>query len=324
MRRRLAAAGAIGVGGAALVALVTWFGARQIGAEVLRAAWALPPLLALHAVQLWLSALAWQRSTAAGPGIGAWLRIRWIREAVNSLLPVAQVGGAMVGVRLLTLRGLSFVRAAAGTTLDMTVEAVGQLLFTLAGVIALAALGTGELRSWFGGGVLLMACGTIGLILAQRAGMLRLLEWLVRRMRRVVPALSPDAARGLHADLMHLETDRAGLLASLGLHVLAWLLGIAETWFTLAAMGQRCGPLQALVVESLGMAARSAGFLVPGALGVQEGGFLLVGGLVGLPPDAALALSMVKRARELLAGVPGLVAWQWSEGARLLRHDAAG
>lgn len=308
----------IGVGGTAVIALVAWFGARAIGGEVLRAAWAIPPILALHAIQLWLSAVAWRRSTnKAPPGGRTWLRIRWIREAVNSLLPVAQVGGAFVGVRLLTQRGVPFALAGAGTTLDMTVEALGQLVFTLSGLIALVAIGSDHpWWPWFG--VALMATTTIGLILAQRAGMLRLVEFLARRTSRAFPTLSAPAVQGLHAELMQLETDHAGLLQSTALHLLAWLLGVAETWLALLAMGRPVGLVAALVVESLGMAARSVGFLVPGALGVQEGGFVLVGSLVGLPPDAAIALSMVKRARELLVGVPGLLAWQWLEGARLV------
>jgi hypothetical protein len=53
---------------------------------------------------------------------------------------------------------------------------------------------------------------------------------------------------------------------------------------------------------------------------VQEAGFILVSGLFGISPDTAIALSMVKRARELLVGLPGLVAWQWSEGRRLVKR----
>ena len=39
--------------------------------------------------------------------------------------------------------------------------------------------------------------------------------------------------------------------------------------------------------------------------------------IVGLPPDVALALSLMKRIREFLVGVPGLLVWQTSE---LHRH----
>ena len=127
---------------------------------------------------------------------------------------------------------------------------------------------------------------------------------------------------GLHAELMLLQRDPVALAGAAALHLLAWALGVAETWLGLQAMGAHIGAPAALVIESLGMAARSAGFAVPGSLGVQEGGFVLAGGLVGLPPDAAMALSMVKRARELLVGIPGLLAWQWSEGRDLIRRAA--
>jgi uncharacterized membrane protein YbhN (UPF0104 family) len=58
------------------------------------------------------------------------------------------------------------------------------------------------------------------------------------------------------------------------------------------------------------MAARSAGFAVPGAVGIQEGGFVLVCGLFGVPAQAALALSVLKRLREVLVGIPAVVVWQ--------------
>jgi uncharacterized membrane protein YbhN (UPF0104 family) len=57
------------------------------------------------------------------------------------------------------------------------------------------------------------------------------------------------------------------------------------------------------------MAARSAGFAVPGAVGVQEGGFVLVAGLFGISATDALALSMLKRIREELIGLPALFAY---------------
>jgi len=81
-----------------------------------------------------------------------------------------------------------------------------------------------------------------------------------------------------------------------------------------------------MVLESLGQAVRSAAFAVPGALGIQEGGFILLGSLFGLPSTAALSLSLVKRLPDLAIGLPGLAAWQMLEFRRmklpLLRRDA--
>ncbi len=315
---------AIGVSGAVVIAMVAWFGALSIGVEVLDAAWIVPFTTALLAFQLYLSAIAWRISLdIARPGASRVWRIRWIREAVNSLLPVAQLGGNLVGIRLLTQRGVPSGLAAAGTVLDLTIEALTQFLFTLAGFIVLAAIDADRAWApWVGGVLASGALGIGGFILAQRIGLMRLIEALAGKLADRFPALALGSAEGLHRELLRLQKNPVALLKATLLHLLAWALGTIDVWLALTAMGQQPGIAEAFVIESLGMAARSAGFAVPGALGVQEGGLILVCGLFGVPPDLAIALSMLKRLRELIVGIPGLVAWQLSEGRRILRRKS--
>ena len=58
---------------------------------------------------------------------------------------------------------------------------------------------------------------------------------------------------------------------------------------------------------------RAAGFLVPGAIGVQEGGFIALCAIYAIPGPTALALSLVKRLPEIVLGIPGLGIWHWLE-----------
>lgn len=305
------------VGGAAVTALIGWAGAAAIGRDVWRAGWAIPCALLLHAVQLLISAEAWRAvSEADRPALGAWWRIRWIREAVNSMLPVAQIGGNVAGVRLLARAGLAMARAGAGTVLDITAEAASQAVFTLAGIAVLAGLvADRQWLPWVASGVALLVAGVIGFALAQRFGLLRLLEAIAARF-------GGQALRGLHDETMRLARHGRGLAVSTVLHLLAWGIGTFETALALYAMGAWHGLAASFAIESLGMAARSVGFAVPGALGVQETGFVLVAGLFGIPADTAIALSMVKRMREVTVGVGGLLAWQWAE-LRGTRHEVA-
>ncbi len=301
------------LGGLALIALVTWLGVRGIGAEIWRAAWTIPFCLALHAGQLFLSSVAW-RDLCGGtpPGHATWWRIRWVRESVNSMLPVAQIGGSLAGIRLLAARGTGQARAAAGTVLDLTTEAGTQALFTLTGIVLLAeASPDRRLMPWLLGGTAMLCAGILGFVAAQRLGLLRLIEAGATRLSRHLPSLD---LHGMQAMFTERGRDAGSLARACALHLIAWLLGVGETALVLAAMGHLPSAVAALCIESLGMAARSVGFAIPGALGVQEAGFVLVSGLFGVPADAALALSMVKRARELLVGATGLVAWQGSEG----------
>lgn len=314
---------AVAVGGAVVIGLVAWFGARQIGVDVLHAGWAVPLTASLLMGQLWVSSIAWRISVgSAVPARSRWFLIRWIREAVNSLLPVAQLGGNILGIRLLMQRGVAGPLAGAGTTLDLTIEAVTQAVFTIVGfaVLALTAPDQGWM-DWVSFALGLLVVGVVAFIVAQRAGLMRLVEGAARLLRRVFPSLPLDAVEGLHDELMRLQGKPGALAAAASLHFGAWLAGTLETWLALWAMGVPVGWEAAFVIESLGQAARSAGFAVPGALGVQEAGLVLIGGLFGLSPETAIALSMVKRARELVVGLPGLVAWQALEGRRLLRRS---
>ena len=149
--------------------------------------------------------------------------------------------------------------------------------------------------------------------MAQRAGLLRVLEAVALRLNRIWPSPSAFSVKGIHRELMRLQENRWTLLRASGLHLLSWSLGTGEVYLALLAIGAPVGLAQAFIIESLGMAARSSAFVVPGAIGIQEGGFILAGSLFGVPPSVAIALSMVKRLRELLVGVPALIIWQWSE-----------
>jgi hypothetical protein len=76
---------------------------------------------------------------------------------------------------------------------------------------------------------------------------------------------------------------------------------------------------EAMVIESLAQALRNAGFMLPGALAVQEGAIIGAAALVGVPPGLALGMALARRAREVLLSLPGLLAWQRAEGMAM-RH----
>lgn len=308
------------IGGVALIALLAWFDNAEIGSEVLRASWAIPAIVALHLGQVFLSACAWWLAVGS-PYLSctAFFRLRLIREGVNSLLPVAQIGGQIVCIRLMAQRGLGLALASAGNVLDLTVETGMQLAFTILGIAMLAATGIDPSSvPWVYGGLLIGALAISAFVVAQRVGLLRVIEFAIYRLHKFMPIASVESLRGLHEELMRLQGRARAIIAACTAHLTSWSLGSVEVYLVLLAIGTPVGLPKAFVVESLGLAARSAGFALPGALGIQEGGFILVCGLFGVPPEAAIALSMVKRLREILLGIPGLMLWQWSEIKRRL------
>lgn len=89
--------------------------------------------------------------------------------------------------------------------------------------------------------------------------------------------------------------------------MLGWLCGSAEIWLAFWLRSHSIGVAEAVVLESLGQAVRSVGFVLPGGLGAQESGIVAAGVMVGINPDLALAVALIKRARELAYGIPGLI-----------------
>jgi putative membrane protein len=238
--------------------------------------------------------------------------LRWFREAANTLLPAGALVGLAATARLLARRGVPAEVAGATATVDLTTEAVSQAVFTLVGVgLLLAGAAEPVLAGAAAAGLGVAAAGALAMVVAQRH--LGPLERLLERLSRRWPALKPGWIRELQAAVLRLHTDRTALAASFLWHGAAWAIGAVEVMAVLHLLGHQVSLADALVIESLAQALRNAGFMLPGALAVQEGAIVGAAALVGVPPSAALAAALVRRAREVCFALPGFLAWHRHE-----------
>ena len=283
-------------------------------------------VIALHVVVLACDGIAWRAFLAPEQRapLADFLWARWVREATNLLLPVAQIGGEVVGARLLTLRGMTPSVAGASVVLDKLTEALSLIPFTLLGLLIMFAV-TGRTRiTEMVGFALIVAIAAIGAAAlvphasAYRAIRRRIDLWLLGSERPLLGQIAHFART-----TRELYRPRRFAVAT-AWHLLGWMIGAGEVWLALAFMGHPISLAAALALESLGQAIISIGFMVPAAIGVQEGAYIAIGSALGLPPETALALSLVKRVRQIAFGVPGLCAWQAVELRRLLRIGQAG
>ncbi len=148
----------------------------------------------------------------------------------------------------------------------------------------------------------------------QRRGLFsKLLQWAARFSGKHDWLRFTDRAEAIDAALQRTYDRWPRVMASFGWSFLGWVVGAGEVYLILQLLGSPVSWGDALVLESLGQAIRGAAFAIPGSLGVQEGGYLLLAPLASLAPQVALALSLAKRAREVLLAVPGLVYLHLSE-----------
>ena len=291
---------------------------RTGGAGLVLAALAHIPSMALNA-QAWRLLLP----RRARPSLAAMTAIVWIRESVNGLLPVARLGGEVASYRLLRAEGASAAQGVASLMLDVALSMLSQLAFALLGLALLAAagasLGWGGLLFAMGSGLALAA----GFAWAQRADLLsRAAAALNRVAAGRFGALLSHSARIDRATRRLWRARRAVLLCFLW-QFAGWMAGALEIWVAAQAIGAPVGVAEALAIEAMVQAVASAAFLMPGALGVQEAGFLGLGMLLGLDAEVAAALAVARRLRDLLVFLPGLLFWVRAE-RQIASHSAAG
>jgi putative membrane protein len=319
----------LGLAGAALFnTLLIREGASQVGAAFATAQWYLLAVIAFHfLVPVLLDTTAWWVLFPAADRLALrklyWMR--WIGESVSTLVPSAAVGGDIVRARLAAINGVPLPTAAATVLVDLTLGVFTQAGFTILGLVLLVEV-SGQ-RHFVGPTLLGTAIGVVGVVgfyFVQRLGLFRFVGKMVAKL-----ASSPEwqslvesgenldrAVRDLYARPRRLSLCCLSTIVSL-------ILNSGEIWIALHALGLPAKFVNAIILQSMVLTVRSAAFAVPSGIGVQEGGYLVIGNLLGIPGEAAFALSLVARVRELGFGVPGLILWQWIEGRRLWRVRAA-
>jgi putative membrane protein len=266
--------------------------------------------------------LGWRSFILARVRLPALFLIACIRQAINRLLPVANIGGEIVGIRLLAQQGVGGASAGASVIVELMLSLFAQYIFVAIGIVCLFSR-TRDVHAVEALGIGLAAvlpALVLMIVIVRNGRVFHRVEQLAKRLLR--PWLEDNRGfdQGARVDAAVRETFAAPgrLSRALGWQVVGLIAGCSETWLALRWLGHPVRFSAAVVLESLTQAARSMFFIVPSALGVQEAGLIGAGLLLGVGSDVALALSLAKRMREVLFGVPSLLAWQWIEGRKLL------
>jgi glycosyltransferase 2 family protein len=311
------------VGILAGIALVAHYGVRDVGGILVTVGWGgFVVVVLLHVAGIVLLGLCW---FLLAPDAGRFSAFAWgrlIRDSASEVLPLSQIGGFAMGARAAALMGLPGAVAAASTVVDVTLETLAQLAYTAVGLALVVHLHAGgPLVLWVALGLSVGLIAIAAFVALQRHAV-RLAEHplcsLIWRLGR--GAFTP--VRAAAAEMASIHRRRRPIALAVFLHFGAWLASGCEAWIALRLMGVQVGLLPVIAIESLLFALRSVAFFVPGAIGVQEGAYVLLGAGFGLPPQVVLALSLLKRARDLVIGVPALVGWQMQEARRLLRGSS--
>lgn len=307
--------------------LIGWFGAGRVLAGVLSVGWGGFALILGWQLGLFaILGLAWDAIAPRRAARQFWIFIwgRMVRDAAANCLPFSQVGGFVFGARAVTLHGVGWPLATASTVVDVTAEFLAELAFTGIGLgILIARAPDSRLAVPVEIGLGLAVMAALALVALQQGAA----PLFARLGRRIAGRWFSDARERmdvLQTELSLIYGHAPRLVMGFLAHLLGWLMTGVSGWITYHLLGVPIDFDDALAIEALLAAATAATFLVPVSAGVQEAGYAGLGAIFGVAPELSLAVSLVRRARDLALGVPILLVWQMLEVRRLKAVRAAG
>jgi len=244
---------------------------------------------------------------------------RQLRDSSSDVLPITQIGGVAFAARALVLYGMAASEASAVVIADFTTEAFAQGLYVFAGVLASLSLlyASPALSPYVTamlGGALFISFGSIGFALVQLGGG----KW-VDRMADKLFGSDLTRARTFH-EIIHAIYGRHKRVAlSILLQLAGWFASGFWLWVILRTMGFHADIRAALAIQALLEGLRSATVFIPASVGIQEAGYAVLAPVFGFTPEIGLAVSLLRRARDLVVAMPVLLIWQLIEGRRAYR-----
>ncbi len=243
---------------------------------------------------------------------------RMAGESINCLTPSAYLGGEPIKAYLLKTYNVSIVDGMASVVISRTIMTIAQVVFVLIGVaLALSRLkDTGSLLA-VAAITLCLGIPLTGMIfVSQRKRLFTATLNLLRRFRIHIRFLEErsDKLRELDDTISEFySTNKKGFYMCFLFYFLGWLAGMIEVYLILKFLGVSIDLSGAFIIEALFTVARSVSSFIPGSLGGQEGGVLLIFLALSLTAQVGLSFCIIRRLREALwvgAGLVVLAKWQ--------------
>ena len=244
-----------------------------------------------------------------------WL-VNMVGEALNIVAPFGSVGGEPFKALLLKRHyRVSYPDGVASLLLIQTVNSLAEVPFVIVGLILMLARGV--LSPAFET-TLTIACfllvGFMAFVLV--ALHLRWLSYLPRRLKQT--RWGRGVGTGIEV-LMSIEEQIVVFVRQRPLRFAVavlfafgnWLCGAVELFLVLHFLGSPLGFADCWLIEATVVLVRSATFFLPAHIGAQDGTIAFLCGVLTGSAPVGLAVALVRRARELLWSLLGLMIGGW-------------
>jgi uncharacterized protein (TIRG00374 family) len=298
----------VAAGLASIVSMVLVTGVGTLLTPLSALSWRLAVVVVFpYAIVMLVRTLAWRALFRQTPArLGRLFSIRLAGDALNEA--AASVGGEPLKAYLLQ-PAVPLVDASAAVAVDKTAITLSQVLFLAAGLAVAPFL---DLSAGF-----LAALAALLAIQVLVVAALLLVQWVglvggaVRLLQRLgLRGARWRADRWLAFDrtvAASYREQRGRFVTCVLLHLIGWVAGSLEVYLVLRWLRVDVSLVGAFAIDAFGTGIKFLAFAVPGALGVLEGGFMLVFGALGLGSGLGLAFTLIRRLRMVIWALLGLL-----------------
>lgn len=285
------------------------------------------PMIAVYALEAW----GWRLTLgplARRVGFGRLFAIRMAGETVNVTTPTAYIGGEPMKAYFLKQYGVPMVDALASVITAKTTMTIAQVLFILVGM-ALAVWVLGSMNHYVMAMMLslvLLGFGVGLFVMFQRYGMVMGCVTVLERVGIRFAFLERRKAKleALDRTIRAFYTQHARtFFLALGTFFLAWMTETLEVYAILYFLGGDVGLATSISIAALTVFIKGGTFFIPGSLGAQEGGYLLLLLAYGYPEVIGMTFALVRRLREIVWILVGLICLLWLKGHAPMVDEAA-
>ncbi len=258
-----------------------------------------------------IEAYGWKVTLGPSAGTVPFWRLFAIRaagEVVNMTTPTAYAGGEPLKAFLLRKHNVPIVEGLASVVIAKTTMTIAEVLFILLSVaLGFWILGTnGSSTQVIVGSVLgvgLLVFGVAGFVLIQRHGLFTWILGLLRKIGLRIGFLEARAEQLKELDqtiLNFYNHNQRAFYLSTGLYFLAWLVEGIEVFAIVSYLGEPTSLLSAISIGGLSVFIKGSTFFIPGSLGAQDGGNLLLLKTFGYSDVTGITFALLRRFRELV------------------------
>jgi len=295
------------VAGLILFGVLIWrVGPESIAGEMGRVGWLIPLVFIPHALVALGEGVGWRYAfpgDSPPPPFRVMARFTVAAKAIQLITPsIAQVG-ELARVQLLR-------SAAVGTDIAIA-SVIAAKISMMLGEVAFMGLGLAVASSLLaleksyaltvGAGILVMLIAIAALWVWQRVGLFSPIIWITRQLNLFTGFFErhKEVLSSTERLLQAYFKEKIRFLKSCIASFLAWSAGVIEAWIFLSLLGFQNDIWIALIVQAwLIIVVRLTAF-VPGNLGTQEAGAVMIFSLLGLPSEAAMAFALLRRIRQI-------------------------